>query len=102
MARAGRGRADARGATGRPQRTGAKRGRAAPPGPFPPRAVLTQLQPPAGAAGLGPGKGYVDVSTVDSETSSAIAAKVRRVAGGSKEARAGGSFGGGGGVRAAC
>lgn len=44
-----------------------------------PEAALEVATAPQGvAAGMGPGKGYIDVSTVDSETSSSIAQAVRR------------------------
>ncbi len=56
-------------------------------------ASLPALPPPRPPAGMAPGKGYVDVSTVDAATSARIAAAVRAKGGAFLEAPVSGSKG---------
>jgi len=59
-----------------------------------PAAALAVAEGPDGvAAGMAPGKGYVDVSTVDAETSAKVAALVREAGGQFLEAPVSGSKG---------
>ena len=57
-----------------------------------PEAALAVATGPGGIVeGMGPGKGYIDVSTVDASTSSQIAAAVRAAGGHFLEAPVSGS-----------